>query len=405
MTPSGSGPMRPDRLGPWVLAVCLLLAIHTGARAPSLWSVQYYVPDFVSGFVRRGLAGTLLLPLGDHRFHYLPIVVVQMVVFAGLARCGVRLVQRVDRPARLVLAAFLLGPAGGFLFHTLGYVDHLLVLLLLAAVCSKHHGVAAVLLASSLLVHEMALFFTVPLFVVFRVLRTGRHAPALLGLGASLVAFAGIYLFFQVPDPNDVAAFVELLRGKTDYPLRVDYYHVFVNAFEARIGLYYWHLDQTFGSHSLPLAGLALLGCAAVGWLGAAVAPPLSLPAGSWLERTLSERTQRLLFGGATAAACAAPLLLGLFGWDVHRWIFLALASATGTAVLLAGRLPPGHRARRIGLGCLAVVLLGFVVLACGFGIDFGYFDQYRPRPWNAEALHAFLTRDLWDELSRIPRF
>lgn len=403
MTPSSPGSVRPDRLGPWALAVCLLLAIHTGLRAPSLWSVQYYVPDFGSGFVRRGLAGTLLLPLGDLRFHYLPIVVVQLLVFGVLGFCAVRMVQRADRPARLLAAAFLLGPAGGFLFHTLGYVDHLLVLLLLAAVHVRHHGLAAALLASSLLVHEMALFFTVPLFVVFRALRTGRLGPALLGLGASLVAFAGIYLFFQVPDPNDVAAFVERLRPATDYPLRLDYYHVFVNDFQARIGLYYWHLDQNFGSHSLPLAGLALLGCAAVGWLGAAVAP--LQPVGSWLERTLSERTQRLLFGVATAAACAAPLLLGLFGWDVYRWIFLSLACSTGTAVLLAPRLPAGHRARRIGLLGLAVVLLLFVVLACGFGVDFVYFDQYRPRPWNWEAVQNFWTHELWDELARTPRY
>lgn len=403
MTSSSSGPTRPDRLGPLALVGCLLLAFHTGVRAPSLWSVQYYVPDFGSGFVRRGLAGTLLLPLGDYRFHYLPIVVVQLLVFAGLAWCAVRSMQRSDRPARLLAAAFLLGPAGGFLFHTLGYVDHLLVLMLLGAVCLKNHVAAALLLASSLLVHEMALFFTVPLFVVFRALRTGRVGPALLGLGASLVVFAGIYLFFQVPDPNDVAAFVERLRGKTDYPLRVDYYHVFVNAFEARVGLYYWHLDHNFGSHSLPLAGLALLGCAAVGWLGAAVTP--LQPAGSPLPRTLSERTQRLLFGGATAAACAAPLLLGLFGWDVYRWIFLSLAGSTGTAVLLAHSLPPGHGARRIGLGGLAVVLLLFVVLACGFGVDFVYFDQYRPRPWNWEAVQNFWTHELWDELARIPKY
>ncbi|MFO1031361.1 MAG: hypothetical protein U1F60_09790 [Planctomycetota bacterium] len=403
MTESPSGTMRPDRLGPCALVVCLLLAIHTGLRAPSLWSVQYYVPDFASGFVRRGLAGTLLLPLGDQRFHYLPIVVVQLLVFAALAWGAVRMVQRADRPARLLMALFLLGPAGGFLFHTLGYVDHLLVLLLLAAVRVKHHGAAAALLASSLLVHEMALFFTVPLFVVFRTLRTGRPGPALLGFGAALATFASIYLFFQVPDPNDVQAFVELLRGKTDYPLRVDYYHVFVNDFQARIGLYYWHLDHNFGSHSLPLAGLALLGCAVVGWLGAAVAP--LQPVGAWLERVLSARTQRLLFGVACAAACAAPLLLGLFGWDVYRWIFLSLASATATAVLLASRLPPGHRARRIGLFGLAIVLLLFVVLACGFGVDFVYFDQYRPRPWNVEALRHVWTHELWDELSRIPKY
>lgn len=399
MPQSASGTMRPDRLGPWVLVICLLLAIYTGVRAPSLWSVQYYVPDFANGFVRRGLAGTLLWPLGDLRFHYLPIVVVQMLVFAALVWCGVRTVQRADRPARLLLALFLIAPTGGFLFHTLGYVDHLLVLLLLAAVRVRHHGVAAGLLAISLLVHEMALFFTVPLFVVFRWLRTGRFGPALLGFAASLVAFVGIYLFFQVRDLNEMVAFVEWLRGKTDYPLRLDYYVVFVHDFQARIQLYYWHFD----SQSLPLAGLALLGCAAVGWLGAAVVP--LAPAGSWLGRRMRERTQRLLFGLATAAACAAPLLLGLFGWDVYRWIFLSLASASGTAVLLARRLPPGHRARRIGLGGLAVVLLLFVVLAGAFGVDFGYFDHYQPRPWSLEALQRFLTHDLWEELSRMPRF
>lgn len=402
MSESPGGEKRPDRLGAFGIVVCLLLAIHTGLRAPSLWSVQYYVPDFASGFVRRGLAGTLLLPLGDHRFHYLPIVVVQLLVFGVLGWCGVRMVRRADRRARLLVALFLLGPPGGYLFHTLGYVDNLLVLMLLAAVCVRHHGAAAALLASSLLMHEMALFFTVPLFVVFRTLRTGRLGPALLGLCAALFTFASIYLFFQVRDPNDVKAFVEALLGKADYPVRIDYYHVFVNDFQTRIKLYYGHPDQPTCWHSLPLAGLALLGCAAVGWLGAASAP--LQPHGSRLERLLPERAQRLLFGVATASACAAPLLLGLLGWDVFRWIFLSLASATGTAVLLANRLPPGHRGRRIGVGGLAVVLLLFVVLACGFGVDFVYFDFYRPRPWSFEALQSFWTEELWGELSRIPQ-
>src|SRR5215831_12505915 len=66
------------------LFLSLLIALYVGFRAPSLWSVNYYIPSVFDGFWRRSLLGTLLYPLGALRFDYHFVAALQGLVLLVL---------------------------------------------------------------------------------------------------------------------------------------------------------------------------------------------------------------------------------------------------------------------------------------------------------------------------------
>jgi hypothetical protein len=90
--------------------------------------------------------------------------------------------------------------------------------------------------------------------------------------------------------------------------------------------------------------------------------------------------------------ASFAPILLGIFGWDYSRWLFLSMASSS--LCLFIGR---AHLSWKILL-ILAILLLALPTV--GF-LD--YFDRFTPRfaPWYLWPY--FYEVDLWKILGNIP--
>src|SRR5262245_21315032 len=77
----------PDRYLPRALNALIvastLVAFYVGFRMPSLWSLNYFLPSVFEGFYRRSLPGSILYVLGDLRFSYYAIVVVQALIFTA----------------------------------------------------------------------------------------------------------------------------------------------------------------------------------------------------------------------------------------------------------------------------------------------------------------------------------
>src|SRR5262245_7372899 len=125
------------------LILGLAIALYVGFRAPGLWSVNYYIPSAFDGFWRRSLLGSLLYPLGTLRFDYRFVASVQALVLLSLVALLVVHAWRSDLRIKLLAILFLVGPAGGYLFHEVGYVEQLLYLMLVAALAleDKRFGV------------------------------------------------------------------------------------------------------------------------------------------------------------------------------------------------------------------------------------------------------------------------
>lgn len=243
-----------------------------------------------------------------------------------------------------MVAAWLLLPTGGYLFHEVGYLDQLLYALLFAAIWlvnrSRWAGATAVMVAA-VLTHEIALLTVLPVLAYVALPRLQlRQSAILLGLPA-LIAAA---LLLVIPSVSDGA------RGRL-----ID--QMSASNFRPRSGaldLYERSLTDNWQAYSVarvllflaPVALLAVVGMFVLARLGGRAVPLLAI------------------------GALAAPALLALGGVDRDRWAFLLLSNFVLVLWLwLDGR----------EMNAPQVAWLGLLFLASTH-IPLTYFDGYEPR-------------------------
>ena len=210
-----------------VILLAYALAFTNGFRMPNLWSINYFLPSMFEGFYRRSLLGTLLFPLGEWRFNYYTIASIQIAIFIGLNIALVYQALKAQGPSRWLWPLFLLSPAGGYFFHEIGYVDQTLYLILLLAISMQSGARASVLMISSLFIHEMALFTTLPVYFAWCVYQ-GRSIRSVIKVGGlALIVFGGIYFFLQMSSSASIMQFLEQATHLSNYAVRADYYDVF----------------------------------------------------------------------------------------------------------------------------------------------------------------------------------
>jgi len=326
------------------LGLALLLAIYVGLRLPNLWSLNYYIPGAFDGFWRRGLLGTLLHPLGAIRFNYWFIAGLQALVLLAFVGLLARQALLEGLRATTIAALFFVGPAGAYLFHEIGYVDQLLYLLLLVALLVRDKRIGLALMLAALFVHEIAALTVIPVWLAHLVV-TNRLRAAW-GQGALLVAaFALIYFFLQVASVADIERLLQKIAAAANYPPRTDYYTLYLAELTGSRQQYY------FRGSSLNDIWFALVLAA---FTGAAFA------------------RRSVLKAASVAVACSAPLLLGWFGWDTDRWIFLSFLSATVVLVFF--------RETVDSPSFFVVALVLAIYVPAGY-LD--YFDGYKPRTFS----------------------
>ena len=173
---------------------------------------------------------------------------------------------------------------------------------------------------------------------------------------------------------SSAAALIQFLEKATllsNYPVRSDYYDVFRMSFVG--GIYQVpYMGREIINHLLliPLWAIA-------GWCFA--------------QQGASVAEKRQLFAIGVLASFA-PVLLGIFGWDYSRWLFLSMASS-GLCLFIAR----AHLSWKI---LLIPAILFLALPTVGF-LD--YFDRFTPRfaPWYQWPY--FYEVDLWEILKNIP--
>ena len=354
-----------------VILLAYVLAFTNGFRMPNLWSINYFLPSMFEGFYRRSLLGTLLFPLGEWRFNYYTIASIQFTIFIGLNIALVYQSLKVQGPARWLWPLFLLSPAGGYFFHEIGYVDQVLYSILLLAMIMQPGARASVLMIMSLFIHEMALFTTLPIYFAWCLYQGKTIRSVMKTVGLTLLVFGLIYLFLQTTSTASLTQFLEKATLLSNYAVRTDYYEVFKLSF---VG----------GIYQVPYTGREII--------NHLLLIPMWVMAG-WCfaqqGKTVSEKRQLFAIG---TLASLAPILLGIFGWDYSRWLFLSMASS-GISLFIAR----AHLSWKILL-ILAILLLALPTV--GF-LD--YFDRFTPRfaPWYQWPY--FYEVDLWKILENIP--
>ena len=363
------------RVQSWIymplLMLAYVLAFTNGFRMPSLWSINYFIPSVFEGFYRRSLLGTLLFPLGDWRFHYYTIASIQIALFFLLNMVILYQVMRSNMQGRWLWVLFLLSPAGGYFFHEIGYVDQVLYLLLIWALGMRSTWHARILLLLSLFIHELALFTILPIYLAYSFYEKREEKDLLITAGLSFLVFSVIYCFLQTSNPISIAHFLEGAQQIANYPIRLDYYNVFKKSFIGGI-LQVPYLSREIINHLLLI-------------------PIWCMAAWSFSISGADIRERCKLFAAGFMAS-AFPILLGIFGWDYSRWIFLSMAS-TWICIFIARNQINWRVLVLIGVYSLCLPTVGFL----------DYFDNYTPRfaPWY--QWQYFYQVDLWKLIGAIP--
>jgi hypothetical protein len=272
---------------------------------------------------------------------------------------------RSDLRVKLLTILFLVGPAGGYLFHEVGYVEQVLYLMLVVALTPGDRRLGLLLMALALFVHEMAAFTVIPLYLAALVV-ADRQGTALRHGLALLTVFAVIYLFFQTVDAAHVDRLMQAIKDTAGYTPRADYYDVFRHRLTGPAPKNYFVISDWY--RLTTAFALAAVAATAFRWKGAFAAL-------------------------CVLVACLAPLVMGFLGWDTSRFTFLSLSASFFVLIAFKGASP-----RPFGVD--AALLLAFAL----FGY-FVYFDDYQPRPLLPyPKLVGFLANDLPAEIAKFPR-
>ncbi len=333
-----------------LLFLSISFAFFHGARLPNLWSQNYFIPSFFDGFYRRSLLGTLLSLFGPLKYNYAFTSSLQILTL--LALIFVLVHHAINNFfSCLLLAAFFISPMGAYLFHEVGYIDQFLYLSLFLILILTRDNLQIFFLSATIFVHEISALTIIPLFLAYQYQRKDKkHISS--AFVSSLISFFFIYSFCQTISKWEIMSYLEMLNTKTDYPVRMDYYSVFTNSFEKRSMNYYTTREVPMIFFMIMYSFIASFSI--------------------HTEKNLQTRKKRLLvfLSGLT------PLVLGLYGWDTDRFIFL---SGFSTTIILLLNFQKTNKS--------LIVLITAILLSSTLILNFKYFDGYFP----ANSLDEFI--------------
>ena len=348
-----------------MLFISILYAFYSGFRAPNLWSVNYYQASFMDGFYRRALAGTVLVPFGCERFDYFFIQKIQFLVL--ILALGLLVFLGIKSREFITLGIFFASSAGGYFFHEVGYIEQLLWLmaaLIILAIRNNRIYFAAAGLCLSIMVHEMALFMVLPIALAFMVVhKIGSLSLAIRVFMPSLVTFLILYKWFQVVPVSTIMQYFEH-ASSCGYPvIRTDYFSIYQSQFLGQRAQMYYSVQQLI----LGIFPVVILAAGLV----ISVRKKLSF---SWMQ------------SGFILLCCVSPILLGFFGWDTDRWIFLAFAQTIIVWMIAASRMRVTDSGKLMGSPLFLIALILVALL-----LRLEYFDNFAPRILSLDNLMSFM--------------
>lgn len=354
------------------LAISLFIAGYVGGRMPSMWSINYYIPSFFEGFYRRGLVGSILYPFGALRFNYDFISSIQIAVFVLLLLCILRYAYQADVPRKIMLVLFFLAPTGGYLFHLIGYVDHLLYLLLFIALISNQR-MGLMLMVASLFIHEEALFTTIPIYLSSLLINRISMRWLLINIGVIGFSFLVLTLFFQTVDVIKIEHFIQKIITAFGPFARTEYYFTFNNHYttQALTNTFIELNGQTAATPPQGHYDFLYFEIAIIGALACLIAKQFMIKE--------CARLHNVFCFLAVFCSCTAPLLLVFFGIDSYRWVFMSFSSCVFLFCLIKDKPSMSY--------FLPIAFVFVLFLAYG---NFWYFDGYVPRLFEKANLITF---------------
>lgn len=301
------------------LVSCAIGSFFIAINPPSLWAINYYLPSFFEGFYRRALIGTVLSVFGEYRFNYYFIASLQSFVLLALTFFLFKKVTEVADAVKWIFGAYLVSNFGIPYWTLIGCADQAVYLLFFLSLRLPDRYALAVM-AITPLIHELAVFTVIPLFLVFGLLNGKRVARLFGEVMLFMAVFAVIYVFFQsVPDTR-LIPFEQKVSGYFQCNFS-GYYDIYRHSFTGGRMKNYYADYQTYltntGESYTPIANEMYI------YIGI-----LSLAFFCVFKLIRNDNMPQWKQVVAVLVVCYSPLALGFFGWDFFRWIHLASFSA-----------------------------------------------------------------------------
>jgi len=365
--------LKKVNIFPYLLFIFIVgYAIVVGFRMPSLWSINYYLPSFFDGFYRRALPGTILTILGNYKYNYYLIASIQFSILFSLL-IWIFLVFKKNSLTMFIITSYFVSACGGFLFHEIGYVDQLLYLILFISITiyNKHRVASIVLFSSSMFMHELSLFVTVPLYFTFIYMQTNRLKKAFIDTLPSLIFFIIIYFLFQTVPLEKIVTFTNQIKEYANYSYRYDYYGIFVSEFVGNQTKIHYHLNCI-----IPLLLLFIM---------------------SVVIGVVSYQVKKnILTSFLITSSGLAPLLLGIFAYDLNRWFFLSFSSLTIIFIIFILHYNISFH-NLISQKWGAILVICYILFSGNMIID--YFEGLKPRSVNVASI-----LEVKKEIGNIPK-
>ena len=387
--------------------ISLIISWYVGFRMPNLWSINYYIPSFFDGFYRRGLMGTILSVFGDLHYDYYFICSIQFVVFSLLMLSIIRCFINAKIKSKIMLVLYFLSPIGAYLFHEIGYIDQLLYLLLFYLLCSSNKVVNICLIVASLFIHEEALFTIIPIYLANLIIH--KYSFKYIAVNVMVILFTAVIMggYLQIVSHIDVVNFVHKLVFNSKNLVRTDYYVLFemknitTNPFLSKY------------NGNIPYTDFTLMLMIIIALLVAAL----------YIQKK-NPYYLNVLYFFTVFFSSISPLLLGLWGVDYSRWIFLSISSCfvmlylreelitesvknlpselQGSTYCSTGEAVKEDRERSYQQTLFSILVFTFICFSATTKLE--YFDDYMPRSMVFyKGFGSFLNHGCIDVIKTVP--
>lgn len=326
------------------------------------------------GAWRRGIFGALLEPVWEiTEYSYNTMAVVALVILFGVLVAILRASWTARHNSqRLLIVAWAVSPLGAYLFHQVGYQDQLIYLLFFAVALAVRRSlwvVSSIVMTASVLLHEMTMFTTFPLWIVVLLL----HSTPLRRVWIVTPPLAMAVVLLVLPNMSDEQVRDAGFRLQQTLPFDFRWDAV---ALFGRSLIEVWSLDWYS-----PLEGLRTVAPVALLSVAAVIIFTVAL---SRQDESTHKHLRLRLQIFASVVAVLGPFSLVAVGWDFYRWAFLGLTNFVVVVYVWLARSKVEISVSTIGLMLVPVAALFYFPLQ--------YFDGFAPRPLTFDLLQRVVT-------------
>lgn len=310
-----------------VVVTILILSILRGIRFPNLWSYTHFLFNYEFGLVKRGFIGEIIT---NFNFPYLSsynfFLIVSALIFLANMILLLLLIRDLLNSRNLVLIGcsiiFVSSLAVVFLSHSIGYFDHVGLLITLVAIRINGFFKKILFLFPSftlaLLVHEAIVVMFFPIIfmsLLFDVQANNfKKQLILLMLFSALIVVLTLFISNATIEKSESREMYRNLKTEMGHSLRRDAFNVLHRNGEdnLRFMKIMWSKEKPLLDHIKSLS----------------VTLPVILTFIYLMVYMLIKSSTNIYLVILAILASLSPLLLHLFGWDMHRWNTLAITTS-----------------------------------------------------------------------------